>query len=57
MRRRKRLAILAGEFFTMTEDPEYEQIGELVTRICQRVDPNYTDRFLKEAAAKHQVPL
>jgi len=45
-----RLAILAGEFFTRTEDPDYQRIGELATRTCQRVDPQYTDRFLSDAA-------
>ena len=27
-------------------DPDYARIGELVTRICEQVDPRYTDRFL-----------
>jgi superfamily II DNA/RNA helicase len=45
-----RLVILAGEFFVLTEDPDYQQIGELATRCCRRVDPRYTDRFLAEAA-------
>ena len=44
-----RLVILAGEFHTITEDLEYEAIGERVTRICHQVDPRYTDRFLAEA--------
>ena len=43
-----RLVILAGEFHTITEDLEYEAIGERVTRICHQVDPRYTDRFLAE---------
>ncbi|UCG32527.1 MAG: DEAD/DEAH box helicase [Phycisphaerales bacterium] len=47
-----RLVILAGEFFVRTEDPDYQQIGELATRTCQRVDPRYTDRFLAEQQDK-----
>ncbi|MCH7884991.1 MAG: DEAD/DEAH box helicase [Planctomycetes bacterium] len=42
-----RLVILAGEFATRSDgDPDYARIGELVTRICEQVDPRYTDRFL-----------
>jgi superfamily II DNA/RNA helicase len=44
-----RLVILAGEFLALTEDPEYERIGELATQCCRRVDPRYTDRFLADA--------
>ena len=44
-----RLVILAGEFHVRTEDPEYQRIGELATKTCQRVDQKYTDRFLAEA--------
>ncbi|MFH0980086.1 MAG: DEAD/DEAH box helicase [Planctomycetota bacterium] len=53
-----RLVILAGEFYTQTEDPEYQVIGERATRICKAVDPRYTDRFLAEAEeVKKIVPL
>lgn len=42
-----RLIILAGEFLQRSGgDPDYERIGELVTRVCRNVDPRYTDRFL-----------
>ncbi|MFQ5805864.1 MAG: DEAD/DEAH box helicase [Phycisphaerae bacterium] len=44
-----RLVILAGEFLTLTEDPDYQRIGELATGCCRRVDPRYTDRFLADA--------
>ena len=44
-----RLVILAGEFYTQTEDPDYQMLGERATRICHDVDPRYTDRFLTEA--------
>ncbi|MCG3125376.1 MAG: hypothetical protein CHACPFDD_00194 [Phycisphaerae bacterium] len=44
-----RLVILAGEFFAHTEDPDYQRIGELATRTCQRVDRKYTERFLADA--------
>jgi hypothetical protein len=44
-----RLVILAGEFLVLTEDPDYERIGELATQCCRRVDQRYTDRFLAEA--------
>jgi hypothetical protein len=50
-----RLVILAGEFQLLTEDPEYQQIAELATRTCHRVDPNYTDRFLAEATEMRKV--
>lgn len=43
-----RLVILAGEFHTRTEDPDYQRIGHLATSTCQRVDPRYTDRFLAQ---------
>ncbi|MBK9119595.1 MAG: DEAD/DEAH box helicase [Phycisphaerales bacterium] len=45
-----RLVILAGEFHTRTEDPDYAHIAEQATRTCQRVDPQYTEHFLWEAA-------
>jgi superfamily II DNA/RNA helicase len=50
-----RLVILAGEFFTQTDDPEYQVIGEKATQICHAVDPRYTDRFLAEAEAVKKV--
>jgi superfamily II DNA/RNA helicase len=52
-----RLVILSGEFSTISGgDPDYERIGELTTRICQQVDPRYTDRFLEaEAEARKLV--
>ena len=54
-----RLVILAGEFLTRTEgDPDYERIGELATKVCQEVDPRYTDRFLEaEEQAKKLATL
>lgn len=45
-----RLVILAGEFFTLTQDPDYQRIGHLATKTCHRVDPKYTDRFLADAS-------
>ena len=50
-----RLVILAGELFTMTEDPDYQRIGELATKTCHRVDPSYTDRFLASAEEEKLV--
>lgn len=44
-----RLVILAGEFLVLTEDPDYERVGELATQCCRRVDQRYTDRFLADA--------
>lgn len=46
-----RLVILAEEFLRLTEDPDYLRICEQATRCCQRVDPEYTDRFLADAHA------
>ncbi len=50
-----RLVILAGEFYTQTEDPDYQTIGEQATRICHDVDPRYTDRFLTEAEEVKEI--
>jgi superfamily II DNA/RNA helicase len=50
-----RLVILAGEFFLRSADPEYQRIGELATRTCQRVDAKYTNRFLAEAQSMQEV--
>ncbi len=44
-----RLVILAGEFLARTEDPDYQQIVELTTKVCERVDRQYTERFLSDA--------
>jgi hypothetical protein len=46
-----RLVILAGEFFARTSDPAYQEIAQQATRMCERVDARYTDRFLAEARA------
>lgn len=45
-----RLVIVAREFLTHTEDPDYATIGDQATRVCRSVDPSYTDRFLAEVA-------
>ena len=50
-----RLVILAGEFLVLTEDPDYERIGELATQCCRRVDQRYTDRFLADAENKKKL--
>jgi len=50
-----RLVILAGEFYALTEDPDYLRIAELSTRCCRRVDERYTDRFLAEAEAMQKA--
>jgi superfamily II DNA/RNA helicase len=50
-----RLVILAGEFLTRTEDPEYKRISELATETCRRVDERYTDRFLQHAAENKKL--
>jgi len=54
-----RLIILAGEFLTQSNgDPDYEQIGELATGVCQSIDASYTDRFLaSEEEAKTLVTV
>ncbi len=47
MRHLLRLVILAGEFAARSDDdPDYGRIVELSTRVCQQIDPSYTDRFL-----------
>ncbi len=52
-----RLVILAGEFRTLTEDPDYARISELATTACRRVEPRYTDHFLQQAEAKPQIAV
>lgn len=46
-----RLVILAGEFSALSEDPDYQRIADIAMRTCQRVDPEYTNRYLAEAVA------
>ena len=50
-----RLAVLAGEFIVRTEDPDFQRLAQLVTRTCQRVDPQYTARFLSESESLKQL--
>ncbi len=48
-----RLIILAEEFHLLSSgDPEYAEMGQRLTRICQQVDGTYTDRFL---SAQHEA--
>ena len=51
-----RLTILAGEFHALSDDPDYQRIGEVATAACRGVDPRYTDRFLEQAAEIHKLP-
>ncbi len=50
-----RLVILSGEFFVLSEDPDYQRVAALATECCRRVDASYTDRFLSEAAAVREI--
>ncbi len=50
-----RLVILSGEFFTRTQDPDYQRIAEQATHCCRVVDPRYTDRFLADAEAAKKL--
>jgi superfamily II DNA/RNA helicase len=50
-----RLVILAGEFATLTDDPEYQSIADAATASCQQVDPRYTSRFLEQAAETRKL--
>ncbi|MGI0149857.1 MAG: hypothetical protein ACREDF_10050, partial [Thermoplasmata archaeon] len=53
-----RLVILGGEFRARSGgDPDYEHIGTVATRVCQRVDERYTDRFLSAEAEAKKVLL
>ncbi len=47
-----RLVILSGEFFALTEDPDYQRIAEEATKSCERVDRQYTKHFLADAVLK-----
>ncbi|MFQ5412277.1 MAG: DEAD/DEAH box helicase [Phycisphaerae bacterium] len=44
-----RLATLSDEFFVLSEDPDYQRMGELAVRCCERVDPRYTDKYLSDS--------
>ena len=46
-----RLTILAGEMLTLTQDPDYTRLGEVLQKLASAVDPRYTDRFLEQAEA------
>ena len=49
--------ILTGEFAAHAAgDPDYERIADLTTRVCRRVDPSYTDRFLENDAETRKLP-
>jgi superfamily II DNA/RNA helicase len=50
-----RLVILAGEFFALAEDPDYQRVAETATAACHRVEPRYTDKFLQQAEAARQL--
>ena len=50
-----RLVILAGEFQTLSGDPEYARISEAATAACQHVEPHYTKRFLQQAEAERKA--
>ncbi len=52
-----RLVLLAREFFTRTEDPDYERISELAARTCRKVDPSYTDYFIADAEARRMEKI
>ncbi len=53
-----RLVILTGEFSERSGgDPEYAQIGEAATKVCQQVDPRYTDRFLSAEEEAKKLAL
>ncbi|HNQ23240.1 MAG TPA: DEAD/DEAH box helicase [Phycisphaerae bacterium] len=52
-----RLVILAGEFQLATQDPEYQELAERVTKVCQSVDPRYTDKFLADEAARQGLEM
>jgi hypothetical protein len=50
-----RLVILGGEFFALTDDPDYQSISDQATAACQQVDPRYTSRFLEQAAERRNL--
>lgn len=53
-----RLVILGGEFLTRSGgDPDYERIASVSTRVCQRVDARYTDRFLAAEEEAKKVAI
>ena len=43
------------EFFTLTQDPDYQGISDSATAACQRVDMRYTSRFLEQAAEARKL--
>jgi superfamily II DNA/RNA helicase len=50
-----RLVILAGEFLTLTGDPDYGRLADSATAACQQVEPKYTQRFLEQAEAARKL--
>ena len=50
-----RLVILAGEFLTLSGDPDYTRIAEAATAVCQRVEPQYTKHYLEQAEAARKL--
>ena len=51
-----RFVILTGEFKAQSAgDPDYERIADLTTRVCRRIDPSYTDRFLESDAEARKL--
>ncbi|MFQ5410926.1 MAG: DEAD/DEAH box helicase [Phycisphaerae bacterium] len=44
-----RLVTLSDEFFALSEDPDYQRVGELAVRCCEKVDPRYTDKYLSDS--------
>lgn len=51
-----RFASLALEFLELSGgDPEFSQLSEEATRVCQQIDPTYTDRFLAAEQEARQL--
>jgi len=53
-----RLASLALEFLDFSGgDPEYAKISEQSTKVCNEIDPSYTDRFLAAEQETRQLTV
>ncbi len=50
-----RLVILAGEFLTLTGDPDYARLADTATAACERVEPQYTKHYLEQAQAARKL--
>lgn len=55
MRHLLRVVLLAHEFHELTDDPDYELLGQQVTEACEKVDPRFTRRMLERTTKPDEL--